>query len=330
MTKDQDNTAPIFIVGVGRSGTTLLRLMINQHPDIVIPHESWFVAELLDLLPQDRALSPAEVERAVDYITGHQRWRFWALDPEALKQRIARLQDPTLAALIDTVFRQVADAADKPRWGDKSPLNTEYIDRIHALFPSARFIHIIRDARDVAKSYKRLGWHGAFLFRNASWWDGRVRTAIEMGRALPPSLYMQVRYEDLVLHPERELRSVCRFLGIAFVPDMLSFHETADQNITALEKHTAVHESLQRAPRHDDVERWRRTMSPFEVATVEAIAGRTMAMVNQSRQYPVSSAVLRLVLWVPNWLLERSNTLRRRLGLTARPFRMMARLARGS
>ena len=304
---------PVFIVGAGRSGTTLLRLMINRHPDIVVPAEAQFVPELIDRLPDDRPLSAAEVERALDFVVTHERWRDWQQDPAALRQRILCLQAPTLAELIAELYRQVSDDAGKPQWGDKTPRNTRYIDRLHGLFPDAQFIHIIRDARDVAKSKRRLAWVGPFLFRSASVWDEAVRKTVLSGRSLPVSLYRLVRYEDLVRDPEGELRKVCDFLNIDFSADMLAFHETVDTNLTPFERTMKAHENLRRPPRPDDVERWRREMSRTEVATVEAIAGKTMAMVGQRLAYPKRALLLRLLLWLPNRLMTWTLSLIRRL-----------------
>jgi hypothetical protein len=114
-------TQPFFIVGSGRSGTTMLRLMLNRHPELRIPPESWWLIDLLEVLPVATPLSKEDISRAGAIITGHVRWKDWNFPEAHLKAALGDLREADLAVLVDTVFRTAASMGGKQRWGDKTP-----------------------------------------------------------------------------------------------------------------------------------------------------------------------------------------------------------------
>src|SRR5215207_1941943 len=136
---------PIFIVGVERSGTTMLRLMLNEHPDIAIPRESLFLIDLMDSLPRTGALNDRQRDRAIQIMSRHPRWRDMEIDDREFAERVRSLSLPTLADVIETVYRIQLLRVGKTRWGDKTPGYLIEIDRLRQVFPRAQFIHLIRD-----------------------------------------------------------------------------------------------------------------------------------------------------------------------------------------
>lgn len=103
-------------------------------------------------------------------------------------------------------------------WGDKSPDYVRHIDLLAEVFPSARFVHIVRDARDRCLSIRRR--NGASVTRAAQRWVDGVTRARRDGQRVPER-YLEVRFEDLLADPERELRRCCDFLGLEFETEML-------------------------------------------------------------------------------------------------------------
>ena len=284
--------APFFVVGTDRSGTTLLRLMLNEHPRLHIPRESWFVSDLMDVLPAGRPLSDAELRFACDVIARHWRWRDWEIADARLRAAVCAPPRADLAGVVDRVFHLGAGPAGKPRWGDKTPGYVEEVGRLHHLFPRARFLHIVRDGRDVCLSLRPLGWRGRTTVDLARYWTESVQGAAAAGRALGPERYLELRYEDLVLETEASLRAVCRFLGEDFHERMLSFHERADREIAPWEK--TLHAKLSRAPRASDVGRWRREMPRTERAVFEALAGAALEQAGYALAFPRSAGAQRL------------------------------------
>ena len=115
--------APFFIVGSGRSGSTLLRLMLASHSRLTIPPETWYLIPLLKRFNIDQRLNADEVELAISIITSHYRWPDMRLDAQDFRRQASRLPKPSLRDLVEIVYRTHLQAEGKARWGDKTPLN---------------------------------------------------------------------------------------------------------------------------------------------------------------------------------------------------------------
>ena len=143
-----------FIVGVGRSGTTLLRLMLDAHPDLAIPTETHFIPALLQVVE-----TTGDREAALRLLAGAATWPNLGVEIAAVAEAFSRLDPFTPGGAARAVFGLYAEAQGKPRWGDKTPPYRASMSEIARALPEARFIHIIRDGRDVALSYRGL-WFG--------------------------------------------------------------------------------------------------------------------------------------------------------------------------
>jgi len=276
------SVAPFFIVGSSRSGSTLLRLMLASHSRIAIPSETWYLIPLLEAFPFDRPLVQSEVSAAVSMMTDHYTWRDMGLDAGEFRHRAASLSEARLRDLVEIVYRWHMEAEGKSRWGDKTPAYIEIIPALAAMFGDAKFIHLIRDGRDVAKSFQRQGWHGPWMHGYTREW---LRAA-ELDRTLSTTplneRILRVRYEDLVLYPEATLRRVCAFIGERFEDRMLSWHEKVDAAIPDREK--SFHSSLGRDVNPADVARWKREMTPREVFVAEALIGAQLSRFGYERR----------------------------------------------
>lgn len=258
---DTAGRAPFFIVGADRSGTTLLRLYLNAHSRLAVPSESWFLIDLLAAFGPRALLRGADLDRAVSIVTQHQRFRDgWHVDGPALRALLAAAEPLTLAGFCDRLYRLETGSADDVAWGDKTPEYVEHLGDLGHCFPDGRFIHLIRDGRDVYLSLARRRWsdRGYTPHELGRYWSRCVRAAADARSRLEPGRFLQVRYEDLVLDTVPTLQRITAFLGVAFEPRMLRAHGDAERVITARESAARVHEKLFRAPRPDDVERWRR------------------------------------------------------------------------
>jgi hypothetical protein len=219
---DQPDAAPMpVVVGVPRSGTTLLRLMLDSHPQLSIPPETWFLGRLEQLNGQ----TDAGVDVLIETITGCDTWPDFGLSAEALRAALSP-GDPTGAAR--AFYRLYAERHGKPRWGDKTP--THEIDVFERLLPEARFVHLIRDGRDVVASLRHM-WFAPSRdigVLAAFWRDGVVRTRVAASKV---ERYVELRYEHLVADPEPHLRQVCAFVDLPFDVSMLAHHRGAAQRL---------------------------------------------------------------------------------------------------
>ena len=257
----------------------------------------------------------SRTEEAIDIIRGHWRWREWEIDDDLLVSTLRSLDSPTLASLIHALFSLTISGSPNVQWGDKTPGYTTEIERLHLVFPEARFIHVIRDGRDVCLSLKKTGWHGQATWTIAEYWGSTVTAACRAGRALPADQYMEVAYEDLVLQSETVLRTVCAFLHLEFEPGMLSFHETAGENIPGrAEGHL---KKTTRPPRASDVQRWKREQNRVQRTIFEAFAGPALEIAGYERSVRHGLGPIRMVFRGLERAALASLPLRRRLGLHA-------------
>lgn len=290
------NGAPFFIVGSGRSGSTLLRMILASHSRLAIPPETNFVRLLVERLPIDRPLSSEEVARALDIVTGHYRWQDMEFPAEDFRREATALKEPCLREVIEPVYRRFLAREGKRRWGDKTPAYILCVPKLAAMYPGSRFIHLVRDGRDVAKSFQSVGWLGPRLHQNTGEWNEALELA-ERWRPLLKERFLDVRYEDLVLRTDETVRRICDFLGEAFEPDMLAWEGMVDRYVPRREKY--AHEKLKRRPDEGDVERWRREMTGRELFVAEAFMGKSLARAGYRRRYAG-------LLWAPLFPLARS------------------------
>jgi hypothetical protein len=198
---------------------------------------------------------------------------------------------------------------------EKLPENSFRVRWLSAIFPAARFIHIIRDGRDVALSLRQRGWDGVTTYDFAENWRDDVSGAVNAGRALGPEMYLEVSYEDLVLRTEPTLRRICAFLREDFEDVMLHFYEGAENEIPTWE--SQYHEKTRRPPQVNDVQRWKREMSGLHVAIFESVAGRTMDQVGYPRRFRGLSRLLTAVITLLIKFIDATRSARHRWGIEA-------------
>lgn len=217
-----------FVVGVGRSGTTLLRLMLDAHPQLAIPPETHFIPALIER--GRRATS----EELVDEVLQARGWGDFGLDAEALRRQAAALDRPAPAEVARAFYALYAESRDKQRWGDKTPIYVKHMRAIGGELEEARFVHLIRDGRDVALSRRRRGMGaGKPMADTAERWKRRILEARRQARRLR-GRYLELRYEDLVAEPQPWLTRICELIELDFHPAMLSHHERAGERLAEL------------------------------------------------------------------------------------------------
>jgi hypothetical protein len=263
--------APVFIVGCERSGTTLLRLMLDSHPSLAIPNESHFI---VNLHGRGRWVAATRASvRVLERVLKDEWFAHWGLDPAAVRQLAAVTQPSSYADVMRTVFAAYAASEGKPRWGDKSPTYLAHLPLLAELFPEALFVHMIRDGREVAASLMSQVWGPSRPIAAASFWRTRVRKGLRGGRRLPPGRYLEVRFEELVAEPERVLRELCEFLREPFAPEMLNYHGSRPQRLASIRRATPRtghhHLSLPPTPGLRD---WRAGLSSADQRAIEAAA----------------------------------------------------------
>jgi Sulfotransferase family len=277
-----------FVVGLWRSGTTLLRMMLDAHPDMAIPPETHFVPELLKALPKRARPNASHADKALSLLTSHRRWGDFGLDADELGERLRKREPLNAATALRVFYRAYARGQGKKRWGDKTPNYIQSMRKISRHLPEARFVHLIRDGRDAAISRRERAVDEPAGFPwLARRWEERILDARKQARRLE-GLYLEIHYEELVTEPEATLREVCEFIELDYDPAMLAYHERAEERLEEMDRdlpeedgkaerpaehRLAGHELTAEPPRTDRIGRWRREMSPEDVAAFDEIAG---------------------------------------------------------
>ncbi|MFW5740785.1 MAG: sulfotransferase, partial [Myxococcota bacterium] len=216
---------PIFIVGAARSGTTLVRLLLTTHPRIAIPPEGDFLVELADRL----AGHPLTDADRADFIGGFfelDKCREWGVERATLQTRIEAAAPSDYASLAAIPYQLYGERnfGGKDRWGDKHPHYAFHLPLLLRLYPRARVLEVVRDAKDVAASVIPLPF-GPRTAAGAAIARARALRAVDATRKRKPDRVLRVCYEELVIAPGSVTRQICDFIGEPHTPDMLLFHE---------------------------------------------------------------------------------------------------------
>lgn len=277
----------IFVVGCPRSGTTLLQRMLDHHPRLAVANDTHFIPHGLE----DRTgrVDPPLTAEAVERVRTYRRFHRLGLGDEAVAAAAARAR--TYSAFVRGLYDELARMHGKPLAGEKTPSYVRRLPLLHGLFPDARFLHIIRDGRDVALSAlewatetkgpgKLLLWREEPVGVCALWWRRHVQTGRDDGARIGPTGYFEVRYERIVAHPERELRRIATLIDLDYAPQMAAFHVGKTRSNP---RRSAKSAWLPPTPGLRD---WRTSMAERDVTLFEALAGDLLDELGYPRAAP--------------------------------------------
>lgn len=239
---------PVFIVGSGRSGTTLLRRVLTATDAMFIPGEFSKLGWLVRYYARQRCLGwdnvCVKVSRQFNQTAQIDGYK---IDVAEWLKRISALEPErqSFAAMIDEAYCMCAETAGAKanRWGDKTPANSMELVWIDRAFPNALYIHMLRDGVDVSRSFRREQLEADM--DPCDVWIERTQAVVNFERANPGRVHT-CRYEELVGQPERATRAVCEFIGLEFDEKMLSATDNAGQlgNVLKREHHKHLLEPI--------------------------------------------------------------------------------------
>lgn len=272
--------APIFIFGCPRSGTSLLSRLIGSHPRIAIPFESHLYNTFYPWLKYYGDLSVlSNRERLVDDILATEVMRDWS--PRLKRQQIiSTISQDDFHGIVDGILSTWTQAQGKQRWGEKTPAHLFYWREILRAFPKMQVLHIIRDGRDVALSWKKARFGPKHMYPLAQKWQQHLETAAALKAELNENSFLDVRYEELLREPEGIARKICAFLNEDFSAQMLSFYKTEIAYPT--DRNNQL--NLSQPPLVSNIGKWRSAMTSRQLHIFEAVAGHTLEQYGYSRQ----------------------------------------------
>jgi hypothetical protein len=280
----------LFIVGCARSGTTLVRRIVDAHPEIAITTEMHWISHYVNYFKNQNRLVTPEL---VSELTGHKRFAQFEIPREQFEGLLGSGEAVPYPTFLNRVFGLYGKIKNKPLVGNKTPAYVRSIPTFHALWPEAKFVHIIRDGRDVCisilnwKKGERIvgryaSWEEDPVSTTALWWERKVRKAREDGAALGPGLYHEMHYEDLVEDPQRECNRLCEFLGVPYDDAMIRFAEGKTRTDLPNARKTPKKAWL---PITSGMRNWRTEMPATDIQRFEAAAGNLLEELGYERTF---------------------------------------------
>lgn len=270
--------SPIFIVGANRSGTTLLRLILNAHSNIGIPEEIVYFGSTMAGVPIEQWKAPQVSDaRWTEFVSAFIDDKCSVLegiDLDRVKQEIVQSGKKDFSYPYSLVLETWAKHHQKKRWGEKTPGNLFYADVLLEMYPDARFIHLVRDPRAGVSSMMKTDFFPDDIAFNAM----SRRKYMRKGRGIldasvPAEQRLMLRYEDIVTSPETTIRAICHFLGEQFEPAMLSFYKDSSRYMKEAAS-TSFNKAATKPISAEMLDKWKKHLTSGQVAMVEAICNK--------------------------------------------------------
>ncbi|MGY9002581.1 MAG: sulfotransferase family protein [Rhodospirillales bacterium] len=277
-----DFTKPIFIACAPRSGSTLLRLVLDAHPRLAVPSPCWmyelnypYLYSYGDLSNKDNFRALAQDVHDNKFVQNLQM----GLDVVGLMEAAT---EQSFKGIYEGIHIHYAKSKGKTRWGEKSPRDAFWVDDIIRDFPDAQIVHIVRDGRDmaidIADSPEMLPNN---IYTGAHIWREFNTAVINSAKSLNKDNYYVIRYEDICADPEPTLKKLCDFLGEDYDPAMLAHHTTES---TKGWSKKANHVKTGRPINTDYCEMYKNRLPQNDIEALDAFIGDLLNKYN----YPVS------------------------------------------
>lgn len=262
------NLKTIFIVGVGRSGTSLLHSALNSHNQITLPPETHFVRTYI--------AGNNDIRKLKKKIINDKYLKRLDLDLKKLVANSSSLENFYKSLLMEYMRKE-----NKMIVGDKDPKNIEYLKLIHSMFPKTSLIHIFRDPRAVISSRKKAKWSkNRNIMQHMLAYKAQLLYCMKIGRKLF-SNYYEIRYEDLVLNPSEELKKLCTHIGVDFDENMLEFYKNSHK--VAEGEETLWKENIFNPIMKQNIHKWEKNLTKKEINLINVCLSNEIELLGYKR-----------------------------------------------
>jgi hypothetical protein len=277
MSSEISPNRPILLLGAPRSGTTLLQLMMHAHPRLAVPAENrWVLPAYYGRHMFGDLTKPDNRSRLARFITDTRpAFKNFGLPAQLVHERVVSAP-PTLGSGLEAVMRCYAERVGAARWCDKRPAYFRHVPALLRLYPDAQFVHLIRDGRAVASSLLRTPWFRGDIAQAIGTWRMAMEDTAQARARLPAERWLDLRFEELLVEPEQQLRRLSAFLGEEFDPRML---EPAAVKAQVVPERKTWHANTGGDLLPARIDAWRSDLPPAEIAFLEAVAGRQLRAV---------------------------------------------------
>lgn len=284
----------IFMVGEQRSGSNLLRLILNESPDIAAPHPPHILERLMpvvnDMFDFEDTLNFRQlIDKVCQMVEANPvEWEKVVFDREEI---FSRCKARNLIAIYDAIMATYAEAHDAKMWLCKSMQNIRWADELDAHFKDPKYIYLYRDPRDVCLSFMKAVVGEKHPYFIAKKWVELQKLCIDYRNSARREQLFSLCYEDLLDNPERYVTALCSFLGIEFKPEMLAFHKSNEASNAARSSKlwANVSQPIMRSNRG----KFAKELSKNDIEIIESIAGDVMDILGYERLYTRQGKVRR-------------------------------------
>ncbi len=277
---------PIFIIGTQRSGSNLLRLMLNESPDIAAPHPPHILKIFMPLLPVYGDLKEHKNFHTLvnDVCLFVQKNPVtWDLQPET-EAILAACQENTLFEVMRQVYAQTALAKHAAYFCCKSMANVEILPELWAALPDATFIYLYRDGRDVAVSFTKAFVGEKHFYSIAQQWKKDQLLALDFKKKYKPNNWFEIQYEAFIRSPEKILTDLCHFLSIEYEANMMQYHKSQESQRAA--NAGDMWKNVIKPVLADNKQKFLKEANSAQVLIFETVAGDVLAELGYECVFP--------------------------------------------
>ena len=290
---------PFFIIGSDRSGTTIMQTLLDNHPNIAIPPESHIYHNYSSLFQSCGKSEYLKCRtRFVDDLLRDGRIKTWKMELTS-HDRESLLEQLTRADAIDYLFMRYAKKQNANRWGDKTPEHIGFLNLIIQDFPNALFIHLIRDGRDVAESFKRVPWGPSSIIGTSRNWKKQVLSGRTFFEEVSFKNCLEIHYEDLVTNTTALLKEIFDFLDEPYIDTTVNYENSSlCKNYLSLD---VAHNSLKGGIVTNKIGRYMKSLTDREIELFEYIAGDALDIFKYQKKYKCAtgpSSIERAYAWI--------------------------------
>lgn len=276
---------PIFMIGTQRSGSNLLRLMMNQLSEISAPHPPHILQRMMPLEKGYGNLSEiGNFKQMVDDVCrlvelNPVPWEGVNLDRRDIA---ARCRKRSMVAVFGAVYDAMAEQVNADTWCCKSLANINYLEKLEEYYAdAARYIYLYRDGRDVALSFRKAAVGEKHPYHIAKEWGGTQRIALMNRKNIDPKRFYNLSYEALTGNPETAMRGLCEFLGATYNDSMLDFHESDEARRAA--SSSELWGNVVKPVMTGNTNKFLREMSGEDIRVFELVAGDVLDALGYKR-----------------------------------------------
>ena len=274
----------IFMVGEQRSGSNLLRLIMNESSSIAAPHPPHILQRFMPLLPVYGDLNTQKnFKRLIEDVC-----RLVELNPVPWdkvklnrKEILERCKEKSLIAVYGTVMDLYAEAHNASAWMCKSMQNIKWADEINRYFDKPKYVYLYRDPRDVTLSFTKAVIGEKHPYFIAKQWNELQRLCISQLIENGKDTVFPLSYESLLESPESIVKELCQFLDIKFSAEMLNFHKSKEAERSA--KSSSLWENLSQPIKPNNSKKFLNELTTEEIKIIESITGNVMDSLGYER-----------------------------------------------